>query len=337
MFQLALRMWAEGQMIYPVKFSVMYDPDKNKSSVRAFIKDKKFITFDYMLITPFSAINGQIFEKDIIIVDGDDSSLKIVNFDSETGTYIAKSVNDDTFIKMDNLHKYEVAGNIYEDKDLLSETIKKEENIEEKIEKPIVDVNPNKETDKETSEETNKEIDDVADNSVDSIIEKKEEILEEKIEEPIEEEINIIKNITNDVVKMDIHFISVFGNAGKGGYSFTFDVDGMKDTYKGSEEKTSAKKIDLSGICAALEMLEGDFEVRIFTNSQYVVYPFIKGWIYKWHDANWVKDDNEKVQNYELWSQLFDYSQKYNIKWEFVTTPTEDMKECEKFAKEEIS
>lgn len=308
MFQLALRIWTGTEMLYPTKFSVMYDPNENKSSVRAFKKNEKIITFDYMLITPFSAINGPIFEKDIIIIDDNEDDLKLVEFDLNTGTYIAKSKNGD--IPLTSNHKYEIAGNIFEDTDLINE---KNEIIEEKV------------------EEISEELD--IDENIKAEISGDESVIEEEIstnESVVEEESNMIKNSSEEPVDINISFISECNDIGIGKYAFTFDVNDVKETYKGSEDNINSKKIDLLGIISALEMLDGKFNVKIFTNSQYVVYPFFKGWIHKWHSSNWYKNDTDRIQNYELWSKLYDYSSQYNISWEFCEELTDEMKECKK-------
>lgn len=431
MFQLALRLWTGEEMIYPVKFSVIFDLATRKSSVRAFIKNDKIITFDYMMITPFNAINGPIFEKDIIVVDGDEEHLKIVDFDEEKGIYIARDINGSGYIKMNNSRRYETAGNIFEDSDLLGkDSVKnnsaKEEKIVETKEESLKnedipkDNSKNKKTkkdkkqkesvtvkeqiqlseqlkdvpksenkeDKPEKEKNSTEIKEKTDDEglntkedeqhteeisiikeekneifddktvKESTVSKKSEPLEEEVKEESEvdgnnigdlpeldessyleestvpEEVNILVN-TGETKDINIHFISVFGN-NIGGYAFTFECDGVKDTYKGSEENTNSKKIDLSGIISALEMLDGSFNVTIYTNSQYVVYPFLKGWIHKWKETNWFKNDTDRIQNYELWSELYEFYEKYNIKWVFVNNLTDDMKECLKFAKEEI-
>lgn len=417
MFQLALRLWTGSEMIYPVKFSVMFDPATKKSSVRAFVKNDKFITFDYMMITPFNAINGPIFENDIIVVDGDEEHLKIVEFNVEKGIYIAKDIDGPGYIKMNNSHKYETAGNIYEDKDLLgidseTEFVEKKEN-EKKEEVPEKKEVENKKSKKEKKQREEKNIDveeKLEDNVPTSVVEEpvtlekevpleepiplednislddknisieKEIVIEEDITTSEEEKIddkedikeqekqkeqeeklennNFIEETTNmpeideseyldneepnilvnkgDKKIMNIHFISVCGDNSKGGYAFTFECENIKDTYKGAETDTNSKKIDLSGIVSALEMLDGNFDVVLFTTSQYVVYPFFKGWIHKWKESNWFKNDTDRIQNYELWSELYDFSEKYNIKWNFVDKLTEDMEECKKFAEEEI-
>lgn len=331
--QLALRIWTGTEMIYPVKFSVMYDPKTKQSSVRAFVDNEKFITFDYMMITPFKAINGNIFEKDIVIIDGDENKTGIVEFDLKKGEYVCCTKEE--CIPLNSMMNIEVAGNIFEDNFL------EEETITENIEGTENDV---KDTTEETKEENIINNEKLVDN--DSL--KNEIITEEQTEkvEPIIEEIkeeivskektSLLSNSSEESCNIKIFFMSAFDDNDKGGYGFTFGLNDLRDTYKGSETNTNAKKIDLSGIISALEMLDGNFKVTIYTTSQYVVYPFIKKWIYKWHDSDWRKNDNSKIQHYELWSTLYNLCEKYNVEWEFVKELNDDMEECKKLAESEI-
>lgn len=350
--QLALRLWTGEEMIYPVKFSVMYDPNNRNSSVRAFVKNEKFITFDYMMITPFKAINGNIFEKDIIILDNDENKIGVVEFDSYKGVFVCHiKDNDDIILNADM--NIEVAGNIYEDKVLiepepepvivcmkqydepigpmpLKEEIK--EQVEEQVEETVKDTGNNSllQDDIVISDELNIEINDENTLIVEDTNDDKNEIIEDV------EIKDILKNSSDEPVNMKIYFISSCNDIGTGGYVFTFACDDIKDTYKGSESNTNEKKIDLSGIISSLEMLDGKFNVTIYTTSQYVIYPFIKKWVYKWYNSNWYKNDTDRIQNYELWEQLFNLCEKYHVKWEFVKELNDDMKECKKLADLEI-
>lgn len=500
MFQLAVRIWVENKMIYPVKFSVMYDVASHTSSVRAFVKNDKFISTDYMLITPFDAVNGTIFEKDIIAVDGNEDILRVVEFNMEKGIYQAINIMDETdILQMTSKHKYETAGNLFEDLDLLEgskyektsqEDINKEfitkasskpdtedekkkdneaiekatkskENSEElkeafkndkkeekkDSEKPIVkpekhnDNNPkqqaknkqeqsvgnqNQQNNKKNRNEENLQKNNHADNSQhknnkqnknkDShnqaasedtkqnsvknnktettltmtdkdtmpasaekpekkIINNKEEkqkndittpvvedpVAEDKhsnnenlpdvlkeskdgqmtfLEEPDEsdyfdepkKEKSALKNNLDKQAKAELHFISDCVNT-NGSYVFSVLSRNMEETFFGEEDSTDVKKIVLQGLIDALASFEGNFNITVFTESQYVVYPFLKGWINKWKNSNWFKNDTDRIQNFELWAQLLELSEKYNIKWEFVQQPTEQMKKCKNVLK----
>jgi len=411
MSQLALRMWTGTEMIYPVKFSVMFDPLKKKSSVRAFVKNEKFITFNYMLITPFSAVNGPIFEMDLLIMDNNEDDIYLVELNPDKCVYVLKNIKDNSEHILDVNHRYEIIGNIYEDKDLISEELynelypddnndfnnKKNEEIivnddnktnsdeanneekenpslkEEEISvieqdsdkiKEIVnddvnngvdDINNENEplnSQEETVTETilildeNVEKDEISETMVDNIVEDISNEEDNSLDEPSETVENILENINeNDYVDeyvpkniyenksdyiadIDIHFYSNLEETGK--YAFTFVLGKNKDVFKGSEDAEDKKQLDLIGIIAALEMLEGKFNVTVFTDSQYVVCPFYKGWIQKWYDSKWYKNSTDMIKNHELWFKLYELNKQFNIKWELKKEPTDEMKDCEK-------
>ena len=412
MSQLALRIWTGTEMIYPLKFSVMFDPEKKKSSVRAFINNEKFITFDYMMITPLMAINGPVFLQDIVIINNDYENFYLVKFDKETCLYYAENICSSEIIILNNSLKLEIAGNIFEDRYLFGETtIEEIEETSDVVKEDVIDKN----------NVTNKE------NNLESIIEaesisdKKEETKEDKLEKEQDRESNDINNDFNDAIEeipaeeivninepvlmhlfaptnleleeeffdegglqpytceevtenaesneqdesdlnqtvlssidllnideseyidtsdsiyvnksdyiadIDIHVFSIrYGDKGK--YAFTFILGDKKDTFKGEEDFFNSNKLDLSAVISALEMLDGKFNVRIYTNSQYVVCPFFKGWIQKWHDSKWYKNSTDMIKNHELWSQIYDFYTKYNIQWEFCETLSEPMIECQ--------
>ena len=51
---------------------------------------------------------------------------------------------------------------------------------------------------------------------------------------------------------------------------------------------------------------------------QYLIVPFIKGWITRWRANNWKKESNEEVKNKDLWEQLYDLYSEQNVEWEFI-------------------
>lgn len=85
MFPMGIRIWDQGRMVYPVKFSVYLDLEKNISSIKTLIEGKKYQTFNYMMLTTGIAINGYVYEKDIIMIDGEEDKVGIVEFDKMAG------------------------------------------------------------------------------------------------------------------------------------------------------------------------------------------------------------------------------------------------------------
>lgn len=485
MFQLTVRLWTEKGMLYPTKFSVMYDVTSKTSSVRAFVKNDKYVSTDYMLITPFDAINGVIFEKDLIVVDSNYDIFRVVEFNMEEGVYQAINIKDDKdILKMTSAYGYETVGNIYEDKDLIkgtkydivetketenaiieaaskpdTEEVKKKDNepikaatkeensdvkpaelnskkepltennnkqkqqntnqVQNQTKKPEQENKPNpnagnaskngnnnqpKENNKQNGQDIkqnkpqneqkhintsnaekastnikeNKAVDSLKQEAIiktDRQAEKKEEkeknkqestekpeqkvdakketntvppYLKENLDgqmtfsEPDEsdyinppkpaEEKSALKNTSDKTAKAELHFISECTSK-NGSYVFSVISRGMEETFLGEEENTDSKKLALQGLIDSLSSFEGSFNVVIYTDSQYVVYPFLKGWINKWKNSNWYKNDTDRIQNYELWAQLLELSNKVNAKWEFVPQPTEQMIKCKNILK----
>lgn len=115
---LGIRIWDNGKMIYPKKFSVIIDYVRNVSSIK--IQDKEnfgLITEKPMYLTPGFAINGEIYELDIIADNTGDYG--VVKFSESIGCYFANINGQDIPIKKD-MYDYEIVGNVYEDIDYIN-------------------------------------------------------------------------------------------------------------------------------------------------------------------------------------------------------------------------
>lgn len=499
MFQLAVRIWTKNGMLYPTKFSVMYDAKKRCSEVRVFVQNDKIVSSEYMAITPFMAMNAPIFEKDIIVVDMDYDTMRVVFFSMEDGVYKAVNIkNENDVLIMTSSHVYEVAGNVYVDREIVRGTKyetadvfpddacdaknevvsmrkndspdrdaqkkgaaqnEKEKNsnkdnskqkptnekkrdmtvdnprndnpsapsakehprkkknknrdLSDKNRQPQPQRNQNRQEDnngkepyktpddktKEKNSAVNKELpketapakesknvlgDDVkeaANNSVniftkkddkalsntvpeystDADNSKKEDhldavqesvsledvaseqttnpeaMIESKHEPPSQgRDTNAAKNSSNETADAQVHFVSKC-DGGHGHYVFMIQSRGMEEVFYGEQDNTNDRKVSLQGIIESLSEFEGKFNVTVHTDSQYIVYPFIKGWIHKWNNSGWFKDDMERIQNHELWSELLNLSSRLHINWALSLSPTEQMVKCQKILEKNMS
>ena len=67
----------------------------------------------------------------------------------------------------------------------------------------------------------------------------------------------------------------------------------------------------------ALREMNGNSEITIYTDSQYVKLG-ITEWINKWLNNNWQTSKKEDVKNKDLWVQLHDLNNNSKIKWNWV-------------------
>ena len=118
MLMLSARFWHDDKMIYPQIFSVMTIYEEKRSTFRIFINKKKIELTECMLATSGVAINGDIYEKDIICDLDNPKQYGIVEYSHSKGSFVARINNKDVVVGGD-MFNYEIIGNAYETPDLL--------------------------------------------------------------------------------------------------------------------------------------------------------------------------------------------------------------------------
>ena len=94
------------------------------------------------------------------------------------------------------------------------------------------------------------------------------------------------------------------GNPGKGGWGAILVYNGREKELSGGEALTTNNRMELSAVIAALSALNESCEVKLTTDSQYVVNAIEKGWLESWRKNGWKKSDRSPVQNVDLWEKL---------------------------------
>ena len=94
------------------------------------------------------------------------------------------------------------------------------------------------------------------------------------------------------------------GNPGPGGYGAILVYQGRERELSGGEKQTTNNRMELTAAIAALRALKEPCQVTLYSDSQYLVNGFQKGWVYQWEQKNWVKSDKKPVLNVDLWQEL---------------------------------
>ena len=94
------------------------------------------------------------------------------------------------------------------------------------------------------------------------------------------------------------------GNPGPGGFGAILRCDGREKEVSGGEPHTTNNRMELLGVITALEALKYPCEVRITTDSKYVVDGISKGWAASWKKRGWKKSDGKPALNPDLWDRL---------------------------------
>ena len=106
------------------------------------------------------------------------------------------------------------------------------------------------------------------------------------------------------------------GNPGPGGYGVVMmDSEGRRRELSEGFRNTTNNRMELRGVIAALEALKKPCDVTLYTDSQYVVNAFNKGWLVSWQKKGWRKADKSPVLNMDLWKQLLPLTNEHNVEF----------------------
>ena len=116
---------------------------------------------------------------------------------------------------------------------------------------------------------------------------------------------------------------SCLENPGKGGWAAIIINESGRIEIKGSKENTTNNQMELTAPIMALKKIPQGSKVQIFTDSKYVK-SGITEWIYNWKKNGWKTADKKEVKNKNLWTELDDLSNAFDIEWIWVKAHSTD-------------
>ena len=106
------------------------------------------------------------------------------------------------------------------------------------------------------------------------------------------------------------------GNPGSGGWGVVILTDKLK-TYNGSEKETTNNRMELKAAIMGIKNSDMTSQITIYTDSKYVK-DGITNWISNWKKNNWITASKKPVKNQDLWKELDNMNNQFNVKWEWV-------------------
>ena len=110
---------------------------------------------------------------------------------------------------------------------------------------------------------------------------------------------------------------SCLGNPGTGGWAFQVFNEGTIINHFGYQLDTTNNQMELTAAIKALEFLQKESEIILFTDSTYVRNG-ITSWIVNWKKNNWKNSQRKDVKNKVLWEKLDVLNSRKNITWKWV-------------------
>lgn len=128
------------------------------------------------------------------------------------------------------------------------------------------------------------------------------------------------------------------GNPGPGGWGAILRYGGHVREISGFEEQTTNNRMELLAAIRGLEALKRPCEVRLHSDSSYLVNGFTKGWLDTWQNNGWKKSDKRPVENQDLWRELLKLCDTHSVAFIKVKGHADDPNNnrCDELARAEI-
>ena len=128
------------------------------------------------------------------------------------------------------------------------------------------------------------------------------------------------------------------GNPGPGGWAAILMYKGREKEISGGEKNTTNNIMELTAAVRGLQLLKFPCEVKLYSDSAYLVNGFKQGWIYNWQKNNWKTSSKEPVKNREIWEELYRLTNVHNVEFVKVKghSDNEYNNRCDELARKEI-
>lgn len=108
------------------------------------------------------------------------------------------------------------------------------------------------------------------------------------------------------------------GNPGPGGWAALIRTGGRVRELSGGFRLTTNNRMELYAAIMALESLPAGADVRLYSDSNYLVDGITKGWAQAWRAKGWRQTKTRPTPNADLWQRLLAAIEQRNVHWVWV-------------------
>jgi ribonuclease HI len=105
------------------------------------------------------------------------------------------------------------------------------------------------------------------------------------------------------------------GNPGPGGFGVILKSGNSIKEISAGYKKTTNNRMELRAVIRGLEALKESCQVKIYSDSKYIVDAINQGWARRWRQNNWYRNKNEKALNPDLWQRLLDLTGRHQTEF----------------------
>lgn len=101
-----------------------------------------------------------------------------------------------------------------------------------------------------------------------------------------------------------------------GGWGAVLEYGEHEKSLCGGERNTTNNRMEMMALISALEALNKEgLNIRVFSDSAYLMNCFREKWYEKWLLNNWMTANKSPVENQDLWEKLLCYLNKHQLEF----------------------
>ena len=129
------------------------------------------------------------------------------------------------------------------------------------------------------------------------------------------------------------------GNPGPGGYGIVLLYGQRRKDLSCGYRKTTNNRMEMMAVIRGLEALSEPCNVKLYSDSKYVIDAIEKGWVTKWKANNWMRNKKDKAINVDLWIRMFGLLEKHHVTFIWVKGHADNAlnNHCDELARKAIA
>ena len=110
------------------------------------------------------------------------------------------------------------------------------------------------------------------------------------------------------------------GNPGPGGYGavLLYFAKDMRKEISAGFKLTTNNRMELLAAIEALSLLKEPCQVKLYSDSKYLVDAVRLRWVYKWQAKNWMRNKTDPAINVDLWERLLPLLKTHDVEFLWV-------------------
>jgi len=105
---------------------------------------------------------------------------------------------------------------------------------------------------------------------------------------------------------------------GPGGYGVVLSYSKHRKELSGGFYFTTNNRMEMMAAIIGLESLQRPCQVKLYSDSRYLVDAITKGWAKRWRNNNWWRNKEKKALNPDLWARLLDLCDKHQVEFTWI-------------------